>query len=176
MKTLIIHPQDRSTDFLRPIYDNIKDRTVLTKGTRKEVNEAIKDHDRILMMGHGSPSGLFSVGAFDGGFVINSNTVPLLEKKECVFIWCNADKFVRYYNLKGLYSGMFVSEVSEALYCGFNTDQKAVDESNNFFAYWLGRAINNSLKEAYDGLMPRYEILAEDNEVAAYNQKRIYFN
>lgn len=174
MKTLIIHPRDASTDFLKPIYSNIEDKTVLTQGTRKKVIEEIERHDRIMMMGHGSPSGLFSIGRFDSLYAIDSSLVKLLEEKECIFIWCNADKFVEYHGLKGLYSGMFISEVSEAAYCGFLTDQATVNESNNFFALWLGMVANNSLSEIYSSLLPKYQILAEDNKVAAYNQKRLY--
>lgn len=174
MKTLIIHPRDASTDFLKPIYSNIEDKTVLTEGTRKKVIQEIERHDRIMMMGHGSPSGLFSIGRFDSLYAIDSSLVKLLGEKECVLIWCNADKFVEYHGLKGFYSGMFISEVSEAAYCGFLTDQATVNESNNFFALWLGMVANKPLSEIYDSLLPKYQILAEDNKVAAYNQKRLY--
>ena len=77
MKTLIIHPDDRSTDFLRAIYAPLKNYTLITMGTRKEVNELIKSHDRIIMCGHGTPYGLLSVGKFEGSFIIDYNTVPL---------------------------------------------------------------------------------------------------
>ncbi len=127
-----------------------------------------------MMMGHGSPSGLFSIGKFDSAYAIDESLVELLKKKECVFIWCNADKFIDRYNLKGLYSGMFISEVSEAAYCGFFTNQSTVDESNNSFALWLGEVINNPLSEVYNSLLPKYQMLAEGNKVAAYNQQRLY--
>ena len=68
MKTLVIHPDDRSTDFLKPIYSDITDATVLNgRGIdKKEVYELIKEHERIIMLGHGSPGGLFGVGQFGG--------------------------------------------------------------------------------------------------------------
>lgn len=175
MKTLIIHPSDRSTDFLRPIYQSLEQYTVVTGGTRKQVNELIKSHDRIMMMGHGSPSGLFSVGKFEGTYIIDHNTVPLFEDRECVFIWCNADKFVNAYNLKGLYSGMFVSEVGEAMMMGLGgVPQSLVDESNNLFAKWLGQGIQRDLYHAYHRMMNNYEQLAEHNIVAKYNSDRLY--
>jgi len=64
-KTLIIHPDDRSTDFLKSIYVNLN-ATVLTSGTKEQVNEEISKHDRIMMMGHGSPFGLFAIHRFIG--------------------------------------------------------------------------------------------------------------
>ena len=116
MKTLIIHPDDRSTDFLRPIYSGIKGATVLTKNVSKyRLEKEIKSHDQILMLGHGSPYGLLNLaGIGDGLYAVGEKQVPLLRDKRCIFIWCNADVFVKRYRLKGLYTGMFISEIKEA--------------------------------------------------------------
>jgi hypothetical protein len=185
MKTLIIHPNDRSTDFLTPIYMNLKsfpdfdDVTIVTGGMSKsEVDKLITEHDRIMMMGHGSPGGLFSIGQFESqGFIINHTTVPLLQNKECIFIWCNADKFVEAHNLKGLYSGMFISEVGEANYCDLpGTSQDTVTESNDFFAKELGSVSEKSLDEMYQHIRYSYGMLAEGNAVAEYNHNRLYLN
>ncbi len=175
MKTLIIHPDDRSTDFLRAVYAPLKEYTLITMGTRKEVNKLIKEHDRIIMCGHGTPWGLLSVGKFEGSYIIDYNTVPLFEDRECVFIWCNADRFVNTYSLKGLYSGMFVSEVGEAIMMGLpRVPQNTVDESNDKFAQWLGEGIDKDLYHAYHKMMESYEKLAEKNPVAKYNSERLY--
>ena len=184
-KTLVIHPNDRSTDFLIPIYMNLKsfpdfdDVTIIRGGYSKdEVDQMIREHDRIMMMGHGSPGGLFSVGQFESqGFIINYTTVPLLQDKECIFIWCNADRVVEANNLKGLYSGMFISEVSEANYCGLSgTSQAVVNESNEYFARELGLVSNKSLSETYEAIKYSYTMLAESNAVAEYNSNRLYLN
>lgn len=182
MKSLIIHPKDRSTDFLKPIYEYITNPTIITGGVSKEdVRQLIKEHDRIYMMGHGSPSGLFSCAQFKNndwsGFIIDQTLVDLLEDKECVFIWCNADQFVDKHNLKGLYSGMFISEVMEARYCGLpGTEQDQVDASNHYFAQLLSEVANDSLEDAYSYVMDNYALLIEDNPVALYNYNRLYLN
>jgi hypothetical protein len=184
MKTLVIHPNDRSTDFLIPIYMNLKsfpdfnDVTIIRGGSKYEVDEQIEQHDRIMMMGHGSPQGLFAVGQFGmQGMIIGHSTVPLLQNKECIFIWCNADKFVEAYNLKGLYSGMFISEVGEANYCDLpGTSQDTVTESNDFFAKELGSVSERSLDEMYQHIRYSYGMLAEGNAVAEYNHNRLYLN
>jgi hypothetical protein len=185
MKVLIIHPQDSSTDFLTPIYMNLKsfpdfdDVTIIRGGMSKdEVDKLITEHDRIMMMGHGSPGGLFSVGQFQSqGSIINHTTVPLLQDKECIFIWCNADKFVEANNLKGLYSGMFISETGEARYCGLpSSTQETVTESNDYFANELGSVSEKSLDEMYQHIKYTYGMLAEGNEVAEYNNDRLYLN
>lgn len=179
MKTLIIHPLDSSTSFLDIVYNPIKDKTVITGGlTKKELGDLIESHDRVMMMGHGSPGGLFSVGQFKDtrGFIIDQSMVHLLKKKkDNVFIWCNADKFVEYYKLKGFYSGMFISEVGEASYCGLpGTPQDVVDESNYGFCNIISKYINQATDVIYENVKKEYGLIAEENSVAYYNNLRLY--
>jgi hypothetical protein len=147
MKTLIIHPKDKSTQFLDIVYEPIPNKTIITGGiTKEEVVKLIEEHDRVMMCGHGAPMGLFSVGQFKntGGFIIDHTMVDILSKKDnSIFIWCNADQFVNRFKLKGFYSGMFISEVGEAYYCGLpGTKQDVVDESNFGFCELLSECIN----------------------------------
>lgn len=187
MKTLIIHPKDSSTDFLKPIYQSLPYYSVITSGTKNEVNEAIKEHDRVIMMGHGSSYGLFSVYEFDefSYYIIDKTSVELLKDKECIFIWCNADQFVKTHNLKGLYSGMFISEQAEARYCGLPMEKvtiSMVNESNDMFAYWLGKELGyytkqkktDILSKIYKNVLYEYQHLADYNLVAQYNIERLY--
>lgn len=181
MKTLVIHPQDDSTFFLDIVYRNIEDLTLITGGvTKQEVKDLIKDHDRVMMMGHGSPGGLFSVGQFNtnNGYIIDSSMVDLLKEKDnSVFIWCNADQFVERYDLKGFYTGMFISEVGEAYYCGLpDTEQPEVDESNYSFVEIMGECINYEPRLIHFIAKERYGHLIEHNPVAKYNHERLYVN
>ncbi len=182
MSTLIIHPDDRSTDFLRPIYAKVPNATIVTGGIDKsDVAQLIAEHEQVMMMGHGSPFGLFAVGDWRGtyGYIIDYTMVPMLRQKtNNVFIWCNADKFVNTYNLKGFYSGMFISEVGEAYYCGLpNTKQETVTASNNYFAELVGEVIaEKPLAETYTYVKENYGLLAESNPVALYNFNRLYLN
>ena len=181
MKTLIVHPKDSTTSFLDIVYNPIPNKTVITGGiTKEELLGLIESHDRVMMMGHGSPGGLFSVGQFKncGGFIIDRSIVPLLEKKNnSIFIWCNADEFVERYELKGFYSGMFISEVGEAYYCGLpGTKQDVVDESNYGFCNILSEYINDTNEIIYENVKNRYGLIAETNKVARYNNQRLYIN
>ena len=178
MTNLVIHPTDASTDFLSPIYANITDATIMNGGVSKDqVAKAINEHDRIIMLGHGSPYGLFSIGQFTGnnGYVIDESMVPLLLYKECISIWCNADQFMNKHQLYGFYSGMFISEVGEAMYCGLpGMEQETVTTSNNYFAELLGEVINEPLGIIYEHIMDNYRLITEDNPVALYNHNRLY--
>ena len=179
MRTLIIHPADESTSFLDIVYKNIPDQTLITGGVSKgEVQQLIREHDRVMMMGHGSPGGLFSVGQFPnaGGYIIDYNFAPILNKKDnSVFIWCNADKFVNTFGLQGFYSGMFISEVGEADYCGIpGTDQELIDESNFGFCNIIAKYINEDKNVIHENVLREYGVIAENNPVALYNNIRLY--
>lgn len=184
MNTLIIHPSDPSTTFLDIVYTPIQNKTVITGGIdRDELHSLIESHDRVIMCGHGSPGGLFDCNKFnlgpnDGPYIIDKTTVPYLSKKDNnIFIWCNADRFVEKFALKGFYSGMFISETGEAHYCGlFHTPQDVVDESNFGFCNILAGFINEEQTEMYRGVMKEYGLLAEENPVAFYNYNRLYLS
>jgi len=157
MKTLVIHPDDRSTDFLKQIYEG-RDFTVFnghkTDISASKFRKLVKKHDRIIMMGHGFPGGLFMSH-------INSDIVYLLREKE----------FVNKYGLRGFYTGMFISEVSEANWFQIGTDQDAIDHSNELFTQLVTENIDNEeihsvLKEAYVGDCP----------VIKFNNDRLYYN
>jgi hypothetical protein len=181
MNTLIIHPKDRSTDFLYPIYRDIPNKTVVTgQVTKDEIIELIGLHKQVIMLGHGSPDGLFGVGQFQGqgSYIIDHTMVDILkEKNNSIFIWCNADKFVDGHELNGLYSGMFISELGEAYYCGVKAHEQHVHESNGEFAYLLGRQLisESSLEITYDVVSKGYRALGNTNPVAKYNSKRWYY-
>lgn len=179
MKTLIVHPKDKSTSFLDIVYQPIENKTLITGGvTKEELHELIESHDRVMMMGHGSPFGLFSIGQFKkcGGYIIDHTVVPLLEKKDnSIFIWCNADRFVTEHELRGFYSGMFISEVGEAIYCGLpGTPQEVVDESNYGFCNIIAKYINDDTNVIYENVKKEYGVIAEENSVALYNNLRLY--
>jgi hypothetical protein len=140
-KTLVIHPKDPSTTFLEAIYLN-KGYTVLNRYAG-DILPIIAEHDRIIMLGHGSPSGLFSVGQFSGTYVVGSGTVPFLQGKDNVYIWCYASSFMRQHQLQGFSSGMFISEVDEAAMFGIRATQAQINHSNQLFANLVGKHLES---------------------------------
>jgi len=177
MKTLVIHPDDRSTDFLRPIYKYVENLTLLTgEATHKKVIEHINNNDRVIMLGHGSSQGLFGTN-FNRNYVIESSCVEALREKEqnVIYIWCNADLFVNHNKLKGMYSGMFISEVGEAVFCGIeNTTQEQVNTSNDYFAKNCGDLINESIETIFNRVKENYTEQAFVNPVARFNSARLW--
>lgn len=180
MKTLVIHPKDSSTDFLKPIYGGLSEVTLVTGDWPKaQIREAIQTHDQVMMMGHGGPWGMFGIN-FPDSMIIDFTCVEALSQKDNnIFIWCNADQFVQRHGLRGFYSGMFVSETSEAKYCLLEAwDQPSVDESNDAFAHLLGACLLETRDPAlmHQKISDEYGILADTNLIAKYNHQRLYLN
>ena len=181
MRVLIIHPQDPSTNFLKPIYATIHNKTVINGGvTRIELINLIQSHDRVMMLGHGTPEGLLSIGQFPDSstYVIDRWIAPLLaEKEQNVFIWCNADQYVNKHRLNGFFSGMFISEESETFYCDlWDLDSQIIDESNELFVSAVAKYINEPLHVLHKNVINEYGILAKTNPIAEYNWERLYFS
>ena len=188
MKTLIIHPKDKTTTFLSHLYSQIENKTVITGGTSKpEIKELIRTHDRVMMMGHGCPFGLFNTreAGITNEYGIRSYMAidetmvnELKNNPENVYIWCNADEFVNQFPvLQGFYTGMFISEVHEARYMNvYPVNQDVVNESNFTFVDIFKKYANESTNIIYENVMTEYGEIAEVNNVAEYNFNRLYLN
>ncbi|HNS16406.1 MAG TPA: hypothetical protein PKI34_01125 [Bacteroidales bacterium] len=186
MKTLCIHPKDYSTRFLRDIYKDITNKNVIDGGiTRKHLWDLMLQHDRIICCGHGSPNGLCANDRFlpDPGsiqwftHIVDDTMVDVLSRKpESIYIFCDADKFIRRNNLKGFYTGFFISEVQEAEYWGFeNVTDEEMDELNRVFAEIVGGHINEPIQTLYENVVKEYGVVAERHPIARYNWERLYF-
>jgi len=54
MKTLVIHPNDETTEFLNKIYEDKDWKVMSFELTKAALTKQIAVHDRIVMLGHGS--------------------------------------------------------------------------------------------------------------------------
>lgn len=169
MRTLVIHPKDSTTDFLSAIYVGRDWTIVRDNPSNSGLRKMIKEHDRIIMLGHGTEYGLIGYKRF----LIHSNHVMLLREKVCVAIWCHADKFMRKYELSGFHTGMFISELDEAYYENvFDVTFGEIELSNKVFAGAVGKYIDspnmlNEVKAVYRN---------DDSAVVVYNHDRLNFN
>ncbi len=167
MKTLVIHPHDPTTDFLGHIYFD-KDWTVFRSNlSKKHLVEAIKEHERIIMLGHGTEYGLIGWGRL----VIDSSWVWLLREKQIVAIWCNADVFVQKYDLNGLYTGMIISEHEEAaMFALLPYTMKDIKDSNELFAVAMKEAIQSPAM--VESALVKY--VGSDNPIINFNRQNIH--
>jgi len=179
MKCLVIHPEDETTTFLKVIYAHLKNKTVITGDiTKSELRTLIEVHDQVIMLGHGSPAGLLSVGRFPDAspFIVDESMVNSLKyRTNSISIWCNADKFVQRHGLRGLYSGMFISEFEEGLlYDIWDADDVWIKESNYQFSSIISKYINEPIDVLYKNLITEYGMLTHTNPIAEFNHERLY--
>jgi len=184
---LVIHPDDRTTDFLDPSYADLSATVVTNSKEMFNLRENMRQHDRIIMMGHGSPAGLMMPSITLNGVdlvddelkkyslhSLGSTFVDILKTKPIVAVWCNADKFVVPHDLHGFYTGMVISELCEANYCQVNgCDPKQVEESNTLFTKALTEAIKIQSPESVNVFKQIYN--NPNNPIMVYNRQRIYY-
>jgi hypothetical protein len=169
MKTLVIHPKDSTTDFLSAIYADKGWDVINTNVSKSYLCSQIKDHDRIILMGHGTDQGLIGYNHY----VIDSRFVYLLRdpNKTYIFIWCNSDLFVQKYKLKAFHTGMIISEYEEALMFCIPTTSADLDHSNKILATAFRHSIDSKdmlgdMRLFYAGVSP----------VVQFNQHHFYDN
>jgi hypothetical protein len=180
--TLVFHCADRSTEMLAQIYqgkgwDVIRDGSIKTE----YINELIDKHDKIVMLGHGTPSGLINCQSYKGGqsSVISDLQVPHLKGKNMFVIWCMADAFfTRNHIGDGCFiTGNIPSEVWEcrAAGCGEISAQLMLEN----ITYWsklcadvVDRALAGDVRGAVNYVREKYIEKYGDHLVTIYNAER----
>lgn len=189
-KVLVIHPEDPSTDFLCKIYDG-KGYDVLRHPHIFEsidLARMIDEHDKIIMLGHGTPSGLINVDYWFGSsehdffksreyrpYIVGDKFAYFLNKKETVSIWCNSDQFYKRNKIGHgeLHTGMIISETSEQMYVlgKVYLDEEEQLENMNRFATVVGECIEmEDYAEMQDYILNHY---TGDDPVTQFNRNNI---
>lgn len=136
---LIIHPKDKTTAMLSALYDGLEAQVVDDYRSTKEMTNLlhhVSTQERILLLGHGSDKGLFfrkddSKDEYDKVIVSHAHAYHLRKHGgNIVAVWCNADQFAHAEGLHGLFTGMIVSELNEALLYQVETTQEELDCEN----------------------------------------------
>lgn len=136
---LVIHPKDRTTAMLSALYEGLEAQVVDGDCSTKEMNRLlhhVSSQERIMLLGHGSDKGLLfrkddTKDAFDKVVVGHPHAFHLRKHGgNLVAVWCNADCFARAEGLHGLFTGMIVSELSEALLYNIETTQEELEREN----------------------------------------------
>ena len=175
---MTIHASDPTTQFLSLLYKQRRDLSVhITEtSTNSAVQRAIREADTVLMLGHGNKFGLFSVPDKDGvyrRFMVDGRYVQFLRDKTCIGIWCYANLFAEQYNLQGLFSGMIISELQEAIDNGITTTKEEIDVEMVKFTQRLRDCIDKyGLK---DIPMRMKELDDVKSELTTFNYNNLYY-
>jgi hypothetical protein len=182
-KTLFIHVKDKSTDFLERVYQDHENYTLVRSYLDADaMNSLIRQHEQVVMMGHGSSSGLFAPFHSHGGSIIDHmNVEALKEKDNNVFIWCYASSFAKMHNLQGFATGMFISEHAEACWAlgagkYSKQDESSIMESNHLFVTLIKKHLRDDIKTLAQCVTESYceDNLVSDNKLTLnYNRKQL---
>lgn len=136
---LVIHPEDRTTDVLKILYEELDAQVIVDDCSRPVIDHLLKHastRERVMLLGHGSDKGLFfrrddTKNEFDKVIVGHRNNYMLRRHDgNIIGIWCHANLFAQAEGLHGLFSGMMISEVSEAEEYGIAATHEEILASN----------------------------------------------
>lgn len=106
-KVVCIYPEDRTTDFLRPLCDHICAMfnavevgydTSIDEDPLEIIYNAVKDAETVFFLGHGMSTCLYA-SVLDNVELINKENYTLLEGKRLFLLACNSDLFIKKYDL-----------------------------------------------------------------------------
>lgn len=176
---IVIHPNDISTEFLRALYKGREDVTLVTEEydyfeVFDILDEAKKD-EIIMMLGHGNWDGLLApTESMQMGYeIIAEDHVEILREHTCIGIWCYANLFAKKHNLKGLFSGMVVSEPSEAERENVLVMPKDLTMENELYAQRLRTAIDHFPLEQVPSVMQKQ--ITPQNACQEYNYNSLHY-
>lgn len=149
---------------------------ITERNTSSEVQRAIRSDDVVMMLGHGNEYGLFSKPEKNGEyrrFLITDRHVQFLRDKLCIGIWCYANKFAEKYRLHGLFSGMIISELQEAIDLGVPATKEEIDREMKKFTLRLKDCIETyGLKQT----PPRMKELDDvQSALTKFNYSNLYY-
>ena len=165
---MVLHHHDPSTDFLCPIYADLPGTVLRRSVPAAEMTELIRTHQRIILLGHGHTGGLFFM--LDG-----RHAASLASKADSLFIWCHASSFAHQHGLPGFATGMFISEVSEARYCGISESHcttDAVNRSNNLFVRLVAENVEAPAEKLFQHVLAGYQD-TDGCPIINYNRTRL---
>ena len=180
---LVIHPTDKTTEMLSILYEGLGARLIETDCSNKKMGYLLRHtspSERIMLLGHGSDKGLYyrkndKEEDFDGIIVGHPQAYYL--RKHCggiIGIWCHAVEFAKKEGLHGLFSGMIISEMSEAEEYGVATDKESMEQTNRIMFTQLRRLLDNGtpLHEIPECLKA---LGTTESDLSRFNYDRFYY-
>lgn len=173
----VVHPTDPTTRALAHLYEGREDVSLRLTETASNaaVVHALAQSERVMMLGHGNEWGLFSTPSRSGRYerlMVSGRHAEFLRSKPCVGIWCHADAFARHYGLRGLFSGMIISEMEEAALYGVPTTEEELKEELDKFARRLAFCIERYGMEATPEAMKSLD--DRHSPLTRFNYERLF--
>lgn len=135
MKLLVFHIISKpDTEVFKTIYEDLPEVSVYINPRSEEVRDILKSNPGItaIFIGHGDNRGLYDQGLRK--YVVDSKTVPLLQGRTVIGIWCYAAEFADINNLHGFFTSNFISNAEESCLECIPIGDEEINELNSRFA------------------------------------------
>lgn len=180
---LVIHPQDRTTSMLAELYRGLDVQLLDQRSSNAVVSRSLHHapkHELIMLLGHGSEDGLFSrlndeQDYFDRKIVAHQHAYHLRKHGSNILaVWCNADKFAMKEGLHGLFSGMIITEMSEADSYHVATTKEELSVENDKIAKRLRSLLDENVPLCS---IPERMLELDDvhSELTEFNYKNFFY-
>lgn len=154
----VIHPKDRTTQMLEILYEGIACEmvdTTLSKNQLRSILYSASSSEPIMLLGHGGEEGLYTRKddtKDEFSKLIDHSFSHILKKHsgKIFAVFCHAKSFAEQEHLHGLFSGMIISEMSEAELYGIPTTKEELAKENIKLA--------KNLRQLLDEEIPWHEI------------------
>lgn len=176
---LVIHPYDPSTEFLDVLYDGQEGvRRIRGEESRNRLGSILyhlPPVEPVMLLGHGSPSGLFRLEDGGNGLYVGKSFAYSLRKHPVIGVFCHANRFAENTRLHGLFSGMIVSEPEEALEYRIPATAGELERENRIFAETLAGFLRAGIPYREIPLLMKAAVGDDAPEVRKFNYNSFYF-
>ncbi len=178
----VVHPKDKTTAVLKGLYEGMDYQLIDESMTNQEVRHLLNHANgfqAMMLLGHGSDKGLFSrtddnKESFDRILVGRQHRYYLYKQHRLIGIWCHANLFAMEHHLSGLFSGMFISEMSEAYEYGVETSQEELDQELRKFVVRLRSLIDEGIH--YSEIPERLKAMDDvHSPLTNFNYASVYY-
>ena len=180
---LVIHPKDKTTDMLTVLYEGSEHTRIAQDCGSNRLNHILHHTpkaERIMLLGHGLCKGLYfraneEAEEFDRIIIGHPQAYHLRRHgSNLIGIWCHAVDFAREEGVHGLFSGMIISEMSEAEDYGIVTNKEDMDKTNRLLFARLRRLLDDGIP--LHEIPARLEILNDEkSRLAVFNYGSFYY-
>lgn len=169
---------DEDTRSLETIWEGVNDINLIhitewNEDMEHTVNEAIRnEHDTLLVCGHGTGFGLLAPRSCSE-YVIHSENVHDIVAENFVGLFCHATDFAEDYDLHGFFTGMFISNIDEAVNYSVETTLENIEDCNQLVFHNINEFLcgHITLEYLYDLMCVESE--TTDNELMQFNTSGI---
>lgn len=173
---------DRDTELLQNIWQDLHiDRYIEINYDSENYEAAIEEaliaeDDTLIICGHGTSYGLLHPNLNSGQYIIHENNVHLIHAQNVIGIWCWASAFAQTHHLQGFYTGMFISNLTEArhyLYEPCVNDillDSHIQEFENYFMHHVNELLQQNIPlQDWEGSFSTI------NSVGRFNNNSLYY-